>query len=81
VFYAGGFKSGVSRSTDRGKTWRNSTTGLTNLDIHSIAISPNDSKTVYVGTTGGGVFKSTDAGESWTYIGLESCLVWDLKIY
>ena len=81
VFYAGGFKSGVFRSSDGGKTWKNSKTGLTNLDIHSIAVSPSDSKTVYAGTIGGGVFKSTDAGETWTYIGLESCLVWDLKVY
>ena len=81
TFYAGSFKSGVYRSSDGGRTWKNSTKGLTNLDIHSITISPKDSKTLYVGTVGGGVFKSIDAGESWTYIGLESCLVWDLRIY
>ena len=81
TFYVGGFKSGVYKSTDEGKTWKNFSQGLTNLDVHAIAVSPSDSRVVYVGTIGGGVFRSDDGGGTWKHIGLESCLVWDLKLY
>jgi len=46
-------------------------------DIKVIAVDPQNSETVYVGTTGGGIYKSTDGGSSWgtVNIGLS-----DLKI-
>jgi len=33
--------------------------------VWSIAISPSDPQIMYVGTSGGGVFRSTDGGETW----------------
>lgn len=61
---AGGY-SGVSRSSDGGATWTDSSAGLTFRDVRSLAIDPRTPSVVYAGTSGGGVFKSVDAGASW----------------
>ena len=44
--------------------------GLVTGRVTSVAIDPADASgnTVYVGTTGGGVWKTTDAGHSWSNI-------------
>jgi hypothetical protein len=56
--------SGVYRSTDSGTSWAAcANTGLTNLNVLSLAISP--AGTLYAGT-GDGVFTSTDNCASWT---------------
>ncbi len=34
--------------------------------VNSIAINPNNANQIYIGTTGGGVWKSNDAGAHWT---------------
>jgi hypothetical protein len=39
---------------------------LWNGRVNSIAINPNNPKVIYVGTTGGGVWRSNDAGNTWT---------------
>jgi len=61
--YAGVMIAGVFRSTDDGANWTNSSSGLTNLFIQSLAIFGSD---VYAGTEGSGVFRSTDQGAHWT---------------
>jgi photosystem II stability/assembly factor-like uncharacterized protein len=50
--------------------------------VNTMAISPADSNTVYVGTAGGGVWKTTDGGvsytplsDSWTYLLISSLAV------
>lgn len=45
--------------------WSVVNTGLTNLDIYSLA---SDGTSIYAGTQGGGVFKSTNLGVNWTAI-------------
>ena len=66
---------GVYKSTDGGKTWKN--TGLEEtFQIGRIAIHPDDPDTVYVGALGRlwgpseqrGLFKTTDGGENWEKI-------------
>ncbi|UCG43448.1 MAG: hypothetical protein JSU73_02200 [candidate division WOR-3 bacterium] len=64
--YAGG-NPGLFRTTDRGATWRSSSSGLTG-EVRTIAVHPADGDVVYVGTEDG-VFKSTDAGAGWRYVG------------
>lgn len=47
---------GVLRSTDRGRSWHNISTGLQNTDTTKLAASP-DGRTLYVGTLDGGVHR------------------------
>ncbi|MBI5039286.1 MAG: hypothetical protein HZC13_05955, partial [Nitrospirae bacterium] len=59
---------GIFKSTDGGISWTAVNTGLTNLEVNSIALSPNYTvdQTRFAGTyDSAGVFKSTDAGVSW----------------
>lgn len=67
--------NGIYKSTDGGNTWANS--GLKNTGVvGKIIIDPNNSSTIYAGTTGNpflydpnrGVYKSTDAGATWTKV-------------
>lgn len=55
--------AGVQRTTDNGATWGPVNTGLTNLYAYALAIDGSDS--VFVGTSGGGVFISHN-GASWS---------------
>jgi hypothetical protein len=76
--------SGVSKSTDGGATWSESTlvSGLTSPTVRAIAVDPNNSNIIYAGTEGGGVFKSTDGGSTWVAINTEltNTTVWSLAV-
>jgi hypothetical protein len=70
--------AGVIKSTDGGKSWRPSNSGITvrggptgdSYTIFSLTIDPNDPRIVWAGTNGGngafGIFRSADGGESWS---------------
>jgi photosystem II stability/assembly factor-like uncharacterized protein len=68
----GGPETAIYKSTDGGKTWNKTTSGLPGGDMGGIgiAISPVDPKIVYaiIEAEGesGGFFRSADCGESWT---------------
>lgn len=47
---------GVLRSTDAGRTWRNVSRGLQNLDVESLVMSP-DGQWLYAGVQDGGVHR------------------------
>jgi len=61
---------GIYRSSDRGESWRPVNTGLTNLNIHRMALSPDFDKdqTLVAIPHGTGLFVSTNAGDSWRQI-------------
>ena len=67
----GGPESGIFKSVDGGKNWRELTTGLPEEDMGKIglAISPIDPEVVYatieLGRRTGGFWRSQDSGESW----------------
>ena len=69
--------SGLYKSEDGGKTWRELTEGLpsgSDLGRIGIAIAPSDPKRMYAmvqSQTAGGVYRSDDAGESWTHVNSE----------
>ncbi len=67
----GGPESGIHKSTDGGKTWRELTNGVPAEDKGKIglSISPVDPNVVYatieLAQRAGGLWRSLDAGESW----------------
>ncbi len=69
MLFAGTSSGGVFRSVDNGTTWSAVDSGLTCLDISSLASGGPD---LYAGTYSdtGGVYLSTDDGTSWTLTGL-----------
>jgi len=58
---------GIFRSTDRGVTWeqKNDTLLTPDIPVYDIAIDPNNSEVIYLGTNTLGIMKSTDGGSSW----------------
>jgi photosystem II stability/assembly factor-like uncharacterized protein len=57
---------GVYKSTDGGKSWTQTNSGLPTVHVRSLAIDPISPQTVYAGTFDKGIFKSTNGGASWT---------------
>ena len=74
VMYAGtgGFFGGyLYKSTNSGLNWTRVLPDSLGDGVSSIAIDPENSKNLYVGTAGSGIIiKSTDAGLSWNYSGM-----------
>jgi photosystem II stability/assembly factor-like uncharacterized protein len=62
------YKGGVCVSTDGGKTWTKSNTGMDETGATHILLdptSPVDARVLYVSGFGDGVFKSSDGGKTW----------------
>jgi photosystem II stability/assembly factor-like uncharacterized protein len=56
----------VYKSTNKAKSWKLVSPGFpTDSNITVMAIDPQNSLILYVGTSNQGLFKSTDGGESW----------------
>ena len=56
---------GVFKSADYGNTWKKINSGLETAEINTIALNPNDSNIIYLGTDDDGIYKSADGGNSW----------------
>jgi hypothetical protein len=85
VMYAGGWQTGVYRSTDFGNTWRSLTPSWdeASLNVHSIAVSRRYPGRILAGTMGGGMYVSRDGGASWSPVVpdiFEASQVWDLYV-
>jgi photosystem II stability/assembly factor-like uncharacterized protein len=57
---------GIIKSFDSGAKWKAFNSGLTNLDVHTLAIDPSNTMRLYAGTAGGGVFKTVNGADTWT---------------
>lgn len=58
-------RQGIHKSEDGGATWRGINTGLSTLNVRSLAQSPVDPNVWYVGTNGSGLYRSEDGGGTW----------------
>ena len=56
---------GVFKSTDYGNSWKKMNSGLETVETNTIALDPNDSNILYLGTDDDGIYKSNDGGVSW----------------
>ena len=56
---------GIFKSTDNGFHWYPMNIGLTNTEIHALAINSSKPNILYAGTSDGGVFKTEDGGAQW----------------
>jgi photosystem II stability/assembly factor-like uncharacterized protein len=61
-------EGGLFISDDEGKTWSRLGTEFSQDWLRVILIDPDDSRILYVGTTGRGVLKSIDGGKTWKEI-------------
>ena len=69
IVWAGVEVDGVRRSLDGGDSWTRITGGLNDPDIHDMAVSVAEPKTVLT-ITPWEIFASTDAGETWQGLGI-----------
>ena len=53
------------KSTDRGNNWTQINNGLNSLETNVLAVDPNDSDVLYLGTDDDGIYKSINGGENW----------------
>ncbi len=60
IVYAGTRESGVWRSEDQGKTWKQH--GLQDRQIKSLAVNPHDPEIIYAGTKPALMFLSSGGG-------------------
>jgi photosystem II stability/assembly factor-like uncharacterized protein len=63
--WAVGWNTGVWYSKDLGNSWEQRITGLSDLNLHSLAVSRQTPGKLWVGSMGGGLFLSEDKGMSW----------------
>lgn len=61
---SGSYASGVYRSTNGGAQWER----MVDAEVRALAIDPQNSQVIYVGTVGAGVLKSVDRGASWAAV-------------
>jgi photosystem II stability/assembly factor-like uncharacterized protein len=66
--FAAGAESGVSKSTDGGRTWQPA--GLSGTNVVALAVDPEHPEILYAGTAKG-LLKTSDGGNTWRAGGLK----------
>jgi photosystem II stability/assembly factor-like uncharacterized protein len=70
VIWAGVEVDGVRRSLDGGETWTRISGGLSDPDIHDVAVRQSGNAKTVLTSTPREIFASTDRGESWQGLGV-----------
>lgn len=65
----GGMSSGIWRTTDKGKSWKNVTLDLPAENVKKIQIAASNNNIIYAATTVG-ILKSIDNGATWKFTNL-----------
>lgn len=70
ILYVGTHEEGVFRTKDGGSSWGQMNTGLGGLDVHGLALDPNDPAKLHAAVRGQGegVYRTTDAGGKWVRV-------------
>ena len=63
-----GSLSGMVRSADGGMTWERVEGIIADKVVISLAVHPSDSRIVFAGTEGDGLFQSVDGGRTWRQV-------------
>ena len=61
----GGGDAGVYKTTNRGNSWMEMSTGLELLGVSALEIAPSNSSILYAGGPQGKIQKSTDSAANW----------------
>lgn len=69
ALYAGTMGGGIFKKTDAGSTWVAMNSGIKDLRVTDLAVSPKREKRIYAGTLFGGLFLSDNGGFSWMPLG------------
>jgi photosystem II stability/assembly factor-like uncharacterized protein len=82
AIYAAGFKTGVLKSTDNGRSWTKiSDASLAVEAINEILVHPSDADHLYLGSNENGLWESTDGGISWKQTALPGMLILQIGMY
>ena len=65
-----GTRDGFYKSGDGGYSWHKKVEGI--IAFNNTSISFNDQASVFVGTTGAGIYYSDDTGENWYDVGIDT---------
>jgi photosystem II stability/assembly factor-like uncharacterized protein len=77
--YAGGYRTGLWRSTDNGLTWEILRSPGEIEAIYAVTVHPEDPDYIVIGTNGKGLYESYDGGNSWNHAGLYGAHVQQIK--
>ncbi len=79
--FAGGYKTGVWKSTDDGRSWKHVSDALNIEEIASLCVHPEDANHIYIGSHGEGLFESMDGGITWKFTGLPGTQIMQVAFY
>lgn len=81
TIYAGGYQTGLWKSSDRGFSWSLLWQDPEIEAVYAIFVHPDDPRHMMVGTSGQGIYESRDGGKTWSNIGLKGCHVKQIEWY
>ena len=71
TLYVATHEAGVFTTRDGGRSWAEASTGIGGLDVHGLALDPNDPRRLHAAVRGQGegVYRTTDGGVGWVRVG------------
>lgn len=81
TLYAGGYKTGVWKSDNKGESWSQVWSAPEVEAIYCMFIDPKNANHLLVGTNGKGIFESNDYANTWRQAGLPRAHVKQIEFY